>query len=451
MALQASLLVLLILLAGCVWYICSLYLQHRRDVILLNMSLQLSSTIKRKQLLEKIMSVTASALRAGGSSIILLDPNSGELYFEVATGKKNEQIKEIRLKPGEGIAGWVATHGQSVLIPNAEKDARWSSTVSDRSSISTKNMICVPVQSNGALLGVLQVINKQGSRSFTKRDMDLLEQMSAPVAMALENMMLYEALEHSMESLQQTTAARDKMESELKIARDIQRSFLPGEQISLHHCQVAAALMPTREVGGDFYHFFPLDEEHLLICLGDVSDKGMPAALFMSAVMIWIKAKATDQLSPEQIITAINNELSNDDSTMFATMFLAIINTKTGHCVYCDAGHCTTLLLREGEIIPLYSQKGLPIGVMSDASYVVHQLQLLTGDQLFMYSDGITEAENTKGEWYGLLRLEQCITRIKGSSAKEQLTGIIEDVQLFADGASQYDDIAVMSMHFAEI
>jgi len=439
---------LFILLIGCTWYIYLLFLQHKRDVMLLDISLELSSTIERKKLLEKIMTVTAKSLRAGASSIILLDPDTGELYFEVATGEKNDQVKKIRLKPGEGIAGWVATHGQSVLIPHVEKDPRWSSKVSDRSTVTTTNMICVPIQSNGALLGVLQVINKQGKRPFTKQDMNLLEQMSAPVAMALENMMLYEALEHSMQSLKETTEVKDKMESELKIAREIQRSFLPGEQYHLNRCELAATLMPTREVGGDFYHFFPLDEEHLLFCLGDVSDKGMPAALFMSAVMIWTKAKATDQLSPDEIITAMNIELSSEDSTMFATIFMGILNTSTGSLVYCDAGHCTTLLLRDSEVMSLTSQKGLPIGIMSDAMYTTQHIQLLPGDQLFLYSDGITEAENASGEWYGISRLEQRIAQLQNNTVKEKVTAIIEDVEQFAHGVSQYDDIAVMSVQF---
>jgi len=229
MLLQLGFGIISVAFVGSVFYARKLQEQHRRDVVLLDLSLQLSSTIKRKQLLEVIMTTTARSLRAEGSSIILLDPDSGELYFEVATGENHRQVKEIRLQPGEGIAGWVALHGQSLLIPNTEKDERWSSKVAKRSAIPTRNMICVPVQSNGALLGVLQVINKKGRSPFNKLDLAMLESMSAPVAMAIENMLLYEALEHNMNSLMQTTAAKEKMESEMRIAREIQESFLPGD------------------------------------------------------------------------------------------------------------------------------------------------------------------------------------------------------------------------------
>ncbi|MCR8657455.1 PP2C family protein-serine/threonine phosphatase [Paenibacillus endoradicis] len=435
---------------GTIFYARKLQEQHRRDVVLLDLSLQLSSTIKRKQLLEVIMTTTARSLRAEGSSIILLDPDSGELYFEVATGENHKQVKEIRLQPGEGIAGWVALHGQSLLIPNTEKDERWSSRVAKRSAIATRNMICVPVQSNGALLGVLQVINKKGKSPFNKLDLAMLESMSAPVAMAIENMLLYEALEHNMNSLQQTTAAKEKMESEMRIAREIQESFLPGNQYKMHSCQLNATLMPAREVGGDFYHFFPLDDEHVLLCLGDVSDKGMPAALFMSAVMIWIKAKSTEFASPEQIITAINEELSTDYSTMFATIFLAIMNTKTGQFVYCDAGHCPPLLLRNGSVTTLNSQKGLPIGVLVEAPYVAQSIQLQADDRIIMYTDGITEAENEYGQWYGMERLQHYLTKQQYCSTEEQVKYIVNDVQSFVATYPQCDDIAIMCIDYRD-
>lgn len=430
------------------WYCYIIYSRHTRNAILLDTSLQLSATIERKKLLETIMNTTTKALKAKGSSIILLDPDSGELYFEVATGNNADQIKQIRMKPGEGVAGWVALHGEPVLISNAARDPRWSSKVSDASAITTKNMICVPVHSNGALLGVLQVINKKGNQTFTQKDMKLLHAMSAYVAMALENMFLYEALNHSMDSLYQTSAAKHKMESEMKIARDIQNSFLPGKHFIQNNCELAATLLPANEVGGDFYHYFPLDEEHILACLGDVSDKGTPAALFMSAVMIWIKAKAADHQLPEQIISEINKELSSEDSTMFATIFLAILNTKTGQLVYCDAGHCTALLVRDHAVLPLTSKKGLPIGIMQDASYEANSLTLCSGDQLWLYSDGVTEAENAHGQWYGMQRLEEIVQQIQQQSASVQIEQLITHIKHFATNHEQSDDIALMSIHY---
>src|SRR5690606_29787463 len=168
--------------------------EQSRTTKLFKIGLQLNSTLKRKDLLEIIMETASREMDAEGSSIILVDGESGELYFEVATGDKNDRVKEIRLKAGEGIAGWVAQSGESVLIADAANDKRWSNRVSTKVNIPTRNMLCVPVVSGGKTLGVIQVINKKGQGAFTKHDLRLLELIASPTAIALENMLLYEAL-----------------------------------------------------------------------------------------------------------------------------------------------------------------------------------------------------------------------------------------------------------------
>lgn len=435
---------LIIIAAGLMLYII-MRLRHRLEVNkhILNMSLQLSSTVDRRQLLSLIMDNTNKILHAEASSIILMDQESGDLYFEVATGDAAEEIKRIHLPAGQGVAGWVQIHGQSVIINDVTKDERWSSKVSDASSLKTRNMLCVPIASNGALLGVVQVINKKNKNKFNKNELHLLEQLSSPIAMSLENMMLYEALRHSMDSLSKTTAAKEKMHSEMKLAKEIQLNMLPGHTFKYHNISLEATLLPAREVGGDFYHFFKLDDEHILICLGDVSDKGMPAALFMSALMIWIKAKATSHVSVEEIVYAINQELSSDTSTMFATLFIAIINSKTGEMSFCDAGHCNVYIINSN-INKVETIKDLPIGVMPHIPYHMGTYQLKNNDQLLLYTDGITEAENSKGEWFGEARFEHYLN---DHLEKIDISMLINHVKDFAD-APQSDDIAIMKILF---
>ncbi|WP_139999758.1 PP2C family protein-serine/threonine phosphatase [Paenibacillus paridis] len=428
--------------------IWKLNLERSRTTTLLDIGLRLSSTIKRKELLEIIMATTARTLRAEGSSIILVDEKTKELYFEVATGEKNEEVKQIRLKAGEGIAGLVASTGESVLIADVSKDTRWSNRVSAKVKIPTRNMICVPVRSNGKTLGVLQVINKKGKRAFNGQDLRLLELISSPAAIALENMLLYEALLESMENLRITTAAKERMESEMKIAKEIQYSFLPGERLRTEEIDLNACLIPAREVGGDFYHFIQLDEDRLLVCLGDVSDKGMPAALFMSGLMIWIKAKASGHHSPAAIIGQINREISNEDSTMFATIFLAILNTKTGKMIYCDGGHCTPYVLSGNQISELHGVKSLPIGIFADTEYTDCEIQLHSGDSIVLYTDGITEAENANGEWFGTERLRQALQHATDKSPAIITEILRQEVLKFSNHFAQSDDIAMMAIKY---
>lgn len=428
--------------------IYKLWKEWSRTATLQSIGLRLNSTIKRKELLQIIMETTAESVGAEGSSIILIDEESGDLYFEVATGNKNQEVKEIRLRAGEGIAGWVASTGQSVLIADAVKDSRWSNRVSTKVNIPTRNLMCVPIISNDKTLGVLQVINRMGRRSFNRRDLALLEMIASPTAIALENMLLYEALIKSMENLRITTAAKERMESELKIAEDIQRSFLPGDATELGRVKLHACLIPARVVGGDFYHFIQLDDHKLLVCLGDVSDKGMPAALFMSALMIWIQAKANADRSPAEIIQHINREVSTEESTMFATLFLAIIDTRTGKLRYCDAGHCSPYIVSHNRVSALKTKKNLPVGVFADANYEVSEMMLQSGESLVLYTDGITESENAHGEWFTESRLQHVLEQTKGRSPLDVTTLLQEQVFAFVDGNAQFDDIAIMTVQF---
>ncbi|MCI3920991.1 SpoIIE family protein phosphatase [Paenibacillus sp. TRM 82003] len=423
--------------------------EWRRTRTLFQVSLRLNSTIKRKELLRIIMETAEKTLRAEGSSIILLDKERQELYFEVATGEKGDEVREIRLRVGEGIAGWVAQSGESVLIPNAAKDPRWSNRVSTRVGMPTRNMVCVPVVSNGETLGVLQVINRKYGGTFRKSDLRLLEMIASPAAVALENMLLYEALVKSMETLRETTAAKERMESELKIAQDIQRSFLPGTELSIGEVELAAALHPAREVGGDLYHYIDLGNDQLLICLGDVSDKGMPAALFMSGLMIWIQAKAQAYASPSAILADINREVSSEDSTMFATMFLAVLDARTGRLRYCDGGHCTPYIVgAEGGVTPLVTSKHLPVGIFEDTAYEDREITLSPGETLVLYTDGITEAENGNGEWFTTEGLLASLAACGGRAPGEVTSALLGRVQSFAAGKPQSDDIAVMAVRF---
>ncbi|THF76863.1 PP2C family protein-serine/threonine phosphatase [Cohnella fermenti] len=424
--------------------------QERRTTRLFEIGLRLNSTIKRKELLEIIMETASRELQAEGSSVILVDQKTGELYFEVATGDKTDEVKEVRLKPGEGIAGWVAGSGQSVLIADAANDPRWSNRVAVRTKIPTRNMLCVPVVSGDKTLGVLQVINRKGSRPFDKRDLRLLELISSPAAIALENMLLYEALVKSMEELRVTTAAKERMESEMKIARDIQMSFLPGQFCRSGRAELHARLIPAREVGGDFFHFMELEEGKLLLCLGDVSDKGMPAALFMSGLMIWIRAKAKAAPSPADILMEINREVSTEDSTMFATIFLAILDTRTGELSYCDGGHCTPLVVSEGGVRELDTAKGLPIGIFGDEEYEARQATLAPGESLVLYTDGITEAENSRGEWFSMNRLREALAASSDRAPEAVAQAMLEAASGFAGGHPQSDDIAIMVVNIVE-
>jgi sigma-B regulation protein RsbU (phosphoserine phosphatase) len=262
------------------------------------------------------------------------------------------------------------------------------------------------------------------------------------------------ALKHSMDELQAAYAIikkqKDRMQEELNVGHTIQMSMLPRDfpafperpEFDLH-----ALLTPAREVGGDFYDFFLLDEDHICLVVGDVSGKGVPAALFMAVTQTMIKTAAKGDFSPASIVTRVNDALSSDNPTsMFVTLFLAIIDFRTGQFTYCNAGHNPPYVARAaGKLDCLNQRHGVVMGAMEGLAYGESEGALEEGDALFAFSDGVTEAMDTDGRLYGEERLEHVLGQFE-SAAAEQLTGqALQSVEDFARGAEQADDITILA------
>lgn len=429
-----------------VYAICRARLRQART--LLGISLQLNSTLRHREQIELIVERAKTILPVEAASVLLLDRDRRELYFEVATGGKGEAVKRIRLPLGEGIAGSVALTGESLIVNDPAADPRWSSRVADSTGFATHNLLTVPIVNDAKVLGVLQVVNKKGRRRFTDRDRLLLEAVAIPMAVALENAGLYEQLEQSMHELAATTKIKERLESELQIAGGIQMSFLPRTMPSAQEpYDVCALLKSAKEVGGDFYNFYKIDRTRLFFTLGDVSDKGIPAALFMAVALTLLKGKMRPDLSPGELLRTVNDELAADDPPLFATIVCGVFDAATGEATLSEGGHCTPYLVRaSGEVEPLKLRKSLPLAAMPESSYYDTVVTLAAGDRLLLYTDGIIEAENADREQYGGQRLQQFLQMTQGMSSAEVIDALLMDVFMFADGAPQSDDIAVLSL-----
>ncbi|MFH5187454.1 PP2C family protein-serine/threonine phosphatase [Paenibacillus sp. TAB 01] len=210
---------------------------------------------------------------------------------------------------------------------------------------------------------------------------------------------------------------------------------------------IHSIIRPAREVGGDFFDYFWINDTELFFTLGDVSDKGIPAALFMMVTMTLIRGKMKADMTPGELLSDVNQELYKEDSTMFATIFCGLLNVQTGELQFSDGGHCTPYIVRAtGQVEPVRGQKGLPLGVMDEMDYADNRLQLDTGDLLILYTDGITEAEDPQSRQFGSARLQQLLSDKSGADAGELLHRLVTEVDRFAAGAQQSDDIAVLSI-----
>ena len=257
------------------------------------------------------------------------------------------------------------------------------------------------------------------------------------------------SLKQHIKELTETTAAKERIEGELKIAHDIQMGILPKVFPPFPHRRefdIYATLVPAKEVGGDLYNFFFMDDDHLCFAVGDVSGKGVPASLFMAISMTLIKTKATKGLPPERVLSRVNQDLSLDNpSLMFVTLFLGILNIRTGEVEYCNGGHNPPYIIHSnGDVEPVETTNGMALGVMEDFSYKSRKMVLQKGETLFLYTDGVTEAMNKGYELFSEERLKKEITALKDKPVEEVVAGVMEKIRAFSQGMSQSDDITMM-------
>lgn len=247
--------------------------------------------------------------------------------------------------------------------------------------------------------------------------------------------------------------ANKRMEQELNVGRDIQMSMLPSTFPPFpNHDEFAiyAQLHPAREVGGDLYDFFFTAENWLCFSVGDVSGKGVPAALFMSVTKAMVKSRAADDLSPASIITHVNDELSTDNvSSMFITFFLCLLNIKTGELLYTNAGHNPPYIKRrDGTIETLKKCHGPVIGAMEGIAYKEEKNRLYQGDMILLFTDGVTEAMDEAENLFGDARLLDLLKSRDYETVEDLVTTTFDAVKKFENGNPQSDDITVLALKY---
>jgi sigma-B regulation protein RsbU (phosphoserine phosphatase) len=260
------------------------------------------------------------------------------------------------------------------------------------------------------------------------------------------------SLRQSVRELKETTAAKERIESELKIARDIQMSMVPKTFPPFPNrpeFDLYAILVPAREVGGDFYDFFFIDYNHLCFAIGDVSGKGIPAALFMAVTRTLFRTTANKVSSPDKILSLLNHEICRgNDSCMFVTVFCAVLDIRTGEVEYSNGGHNLPYLISHNATSPLKNTGGMALGFKQDVTYRAEKIVLRAGDGLFLYTDGVTEAMDDGGNQFSEPRLEAFLHQVNGSSATEIIHRAVDQVKHHSAGAPQSDDITVLTLKY---
>ena len=260
------------------------------------------------------------------------------------------------------------------------------------------------------------------------------------------------ALGQYIVDLKETTAHNERIDSELRIARDIQMGILPKlfPAFPEHdEFDVFASLQSAREIGGDLYDFFFIDERHFCFLVGDVSGKGVPAALFMAVTKTLIKVVAERERQPHRILEKVNNDLAEDnDSCMFVTLFLAIINLENGEVQYSNAGHPPPVLVTAEKATPITSTNEPVAGAFPEIRYTCGSLPMAPGETLVLYTDGVTEAMDPEMLLYSDPRLIALLNTLCRQSASQIVQSVNTSVTEFARGAEQSDDITLLAFTY---
>lgn len=253
-----------------------------------------------------------------------------------------------------------------------------------------------------------------------------------------------------IEQLKLTQSARERAESELRIAGQIQETFLPGPFAPTElggRVQLQAAMKTAKQAGGDLFDYFALDDAHLFFAIGDVSGKGMPAAMFMSAAVVLLRSAAKLWRDPAEILRRVNDDLAlRNESCTFVTLFAGILDVRSGEIVFANGGHnLPRLRTAAGAVAPVPAKTNMVVGALEGQTYARETLVLRPGDVLVLYTDGVTEAFNEADRLYGESRLDRCLGALPAeASAAEILRGVVADVAAFVGAREQSDDITML-------
>jgi len=287
------------------------------------------------------------------------------------------------------------------------------------------------------------------AQSFSKMASVIRSQQTA---LQEANVSLEQRVQERTAELRRTTAEKERIGSELRIASEIQKSILPRTFPPFPDradFEIYATTIPALEMGGDFYDFFLIDDKRLGVVIADVSGKGVPAAIFMAVSRSLLKATALASVSPSACLEHVNRLLCPDnDSAMFVTVFYGILHTESGELEFSNGGHNVPYIIGHDRIVPVGQPAGTALGIVDDARYHTNRMSLNAGETLVLYTDGVTEAMDTHGYLFSTPRFEQTLQRLVDQRPFDLLTRLVEDVHAFASGAVQADDITLLALQY---
>ncbi len=406
--------------------------QLRRYLDIFNkISTGLSQTIEEQKMLEIVLSTLFEALPNAGRGVLMVT-SDGDGGLEPRVSKKRPWRDTLVPVSRTMIARAVETR-KGILSLDPGEDDRFAESKSVH-DLRMRSVVCVPLMVREEVYGLLQLDAAADRSPLSKQDLSLVAAVGGQVALALANRRLHSSL-----------LEQELLQKDLQLARKIQQQFVSTSRASHGPFVFEQRYRPALEVGGDYYGYLPLAGGNLGIAVGDVSGKGIAAALYMARVSSEIRYLAAARTDPGLILWELNEALCGMASEgMFMTM--ALLSLQGERCTLASAGHLPPLVRRaSGEVETIRSSVGLALGIDEDIDYPTHEIQLSPGDCLVLVTDGVTEAQAPGGEFLG----DERLAKVLGSTAgkpKELADAVHDDVQRFEEGSSPTDDLTVLAM-----
>lgn len=385
------------------------------------------------RLIDLIVDAANRVMEAERTSLYIYEAETDELWTKIA-----HQTERFRIKVGQGIAGQVAECRQLMNILDCDKDKRHFKGIDAKSGFHTRNMLCGPlINHEGTLIGVLQLLNKTSPpHFFTEYDEELLQAFASHIAVMLEQARLVEEY-----------VAKQKIEHDLALAREIQQGLLPKETPHVEGFDVYGWSEPCDETGGDYFDYIQMADGRLGLVIADVTGHGVGPALLMAGARASSRAVAQLGGGVDRLLFLVNNLLAEDlGGGRFVTLFWGVLDAATGTLEYSSAGHGHTVICRgeTGELVELEST-GPPLGIMRGLEFPLGEgHQLKPGDVFLMTTDGIEEAMNPSSKEFSRERLREVLCSNAAASAAEIGKAIRDEVIEFMAGADQRDDLTMV-------
>lgn len=401
--------------------------------------LEHAARISRAQDTEALLRLNADLARdlvaADRCSIWLIDELARELWTKVAHG-----VEHIRIPFGRGIVGACVAADKPIVVNDATADSRFFGDVDSSSGYHTHSVMVIPLRADGQVIGALQALNKPGG--FSDADVELLGLSASYSASAIQAQLLR----------QEAEAAR-LLYRELEIARDVQRRLLPHELPPQNRVEYAAFFRSAKYVGGDYYDFLPLPDGLFAFTLGDVSGKGISAAVMMASIQSLLRGQLLRGALPlSSLMNDINQAIYRSSTPeRYSTLFCGVLNAERTRLTFVNAAHLPPMLVRSGAgakptRVHEPGQGGMPIGLFESAQYEQLTIDTAPGDLIVCFSDGITEATNPRDELWEDSNVEKVLWQCKDAPVQQIVETVVQAADAFTAGAEQFDDMTLTAI-----